>query len=162
LAPRGRVSENGANRFFRRFAEGVFDVDDLRLQTHALADWVRESAQQYGFDGAKVWALGYSNGANIAASALLLRPELFAGAVLLRAMTPFEPDVAPDLTSKPVLLAAGELDPIVPLPNVRRLSEILETAGAQVTLRFEPTGHNLGAAELEFVGRWIGENAPGD
>ncbi|HEX9995902.1 MAG TPA: hypothetical protein VGB45_02065, partial [Abditibacterium sp.] len=88
LSPRGNISENGANRFFRRFAEGIFDLENLREETEKLANFVIQSSQRYGFAANDVIALGYSNGANIAASVLLSRPEILRGAILLRAMTP--------------------------------------------------------------------------
>ncbi|MEX1159153.1 MAG: alpha/beta hydrolase, partial [Thermomicrobiales bacterium] len=112
LSPRGKVSENGASRFFRRLAEGVFDVEDLIARTYELADFVGAAAKQYGFDPGNVVAVGYSNGANIASSMLLLRPGTLAGAVLLRPMVPLEPDSPPDLSGTPVYLGAGRLDPI--------------------------------------------------
>ena len=151
LAPRGRVSERGANRFFKRFAEGKFDLEDLRLQTDALADFVAASAAQYGFDAGDVWALGYSNGANIAASLLLQRPETLAGAVLLRAMTPFIPPTPPDLSGKRVFLAAGRFDPIVPVADVENLARLLQNGGADVELRLENAGHDLARAELDAI-----------
>src|SRR5262249_16993263 len=102
LSPRGKVSERGMPRFFRRLAEGVFDIEDLKFRTQALADFVASAASAYGFDPGKVIAVGYSNGANIAVSMLLLRPATLAGAVLFRPMVPFVPAVPPDLSGKPV------------------------------------------------------------
>ena len=155
LAPRGRVLEFGAARFFRRLSEGVFDLENLKFQTDLLADFVAASSTKHGFDAANVWALGYSNGANIAASLLLQRSETLAGAVLLRAMTPFEPQFAPDLMGKSVFLAAGDHDPMVPVANVSRLQEILQSAGAEATLHFERAGHNLNAGEFELIASWL-------
>jgi phospholipase/carboxylesterase len=155
LSPRGRVSERGANRFFKRFAEGVFDLEDLRLQTDALADFVIQASHEHGFDAAQVWALGYSNGANIAASLLLQRSEVLSGAVLLRAMTPFEPGVAPNLNGKRVLLASGRFDPIVPASDVERLAQLLRASGAHVELRFQNAGHELAREEIEAARMWI-------
>jgi len=155
LSPRGKVSERGANRFFKRFAEGVFDLEDLRLQTDALAEFVAQSGQKYGFDIRNVWALGYSNGANIAASLLLQRPALLAGAVLLRAMTPFEPMVLPDLTGKRIFLAAGRFDPTVPVADVQNLARLLQESGAEVELRFQNAGHDLAREEIEAARAWI-------
>src|SRR5262249_44649665 len=112
LSPRGRVLEHGMPRFFRRLAEGVFDQEDLVARTHELADFGGESAKRYGFDAARVIAAGFSNGANIAASMLLLRPEVLAGAILLRPMVPFEPKTRPELRGRRVLVAAGEGGPV--------------------------------------------------
>jgi phospholipase/carboxylesterase len=153
LSPRGQVTEGGANRFFRRFAEGVFDIEDLNARTQALADFVVEARRAYGL-GAPI-ALGFSNGANIAASLLLLRPEVLAGAVLLRAMTPFEPEPAPALDGKPVLILSGAMDPIIPAENADRLAAILGGAGARVTHRTMPAGHGLTQADLAETTAWL-------
>ncbi len=107
LSPRGKVLENGMPRFFRRVAEGVFDLDDLKKRTNELADFVAAAAQHYGFASDKVVAVGYSNGANIAASMLLLRPKTLRGAVLFRAMVPLVPESLPDLSSVCVWIGAG-------------------------------------------------------
>ncbi len=155
LAPRGRVSEHGANRFFKRFTEGVFDLDDLRVQTDALAEFVAASAHTYGFDTGNVWALGYSNGANIAASLLLQRPATLAGAVLLRAMTPFTPSASPPLAAKRVYLAAGRFDPVVPVADVENLARLLQSGGADVELHWQDAGHDLARAELDAVRVWL-------
>lgn len=153
LSPRGQVSEGGASRFFRRFAEGVFDVDDLKQRTQDLAGFILEARRAYGL-GAPV-ALGFSNGANIAASLLLLRPEVLAGAVLLRAMVPFEMDDPPRLEGKPVLLLSGAMDPIVPAENAERLATLLSDAGAAVTHRTMPAGHGLSQADLAETTAWL-------
>lgn len=155
LSPRGKVSERGANRFFRRLAEGVFDLEDLRKQTDDLADFVTASAPQYGFDATQVWALGYSNGANIAASLLLQRSDVLAGATLLRAMTPFEPSVLPDLSGKRIFLAAGRFDPLVPVANIENLARLFREGGAEVELRFQNAGHDLMREEIEAIKEWL-------
>ncbi|MDQ0474409.1 alpha/beta hydrolase [Labrys wisconsinensis] len=153
LSPRGQVREGSANRFFRRLAEGVFDLADLEARTQALADFVAEGRRAYGL-GAPV-ALGFSNGANIAAALLLRRPEALAGAVLLRAMVPFEPQNAPDLSGKPVLILSGAADPIIPAENARRLAEILTGAGAAVTHQVLPAGHGLTREDLTRTTAWL-------
>ncbi len=155
LSPRGRISERGANRFFKRFAEGVFDLEDLHLQTEALADFVAQSSQKHGFDAQSVWALGYSNGANIAASLLLQRPQTLAGAVLLRAMTPFVPDEVPNAHCKRVFLASGRFDPIVSTSDVEGLASLLRQSGAEVELRWQDAGHELAREEIEAARVWI-------
>src|SRR5436305_9724910 len=114
LSPRGKVLENGMPRFFRRVAEGVFDLDDLKKRTNELADFVAAAAQHYGFSSDKVVAVGYSNGANIAASVLLLRPEVLSTAILFRAMVPLVPQTKPNLSSARVWIGAGTNDPIIP------------------------------------------------
>ena len=155
LSPRGKVLENGMPRFFRRLAEGVFDEEDLIHRTHELADFISAAAGRYGFKQTEAIAVGYSNGANIAASLLLVRPGTFFGAALWRAMVPLVPDKLPELKRAPVLLLAGDHDPIITPENVRRLSVLLERAGADVTLTFERAGHGLTEATIEGTRRWL-------
>src|SRR6266702_2900982 len=128
LSPRGKVLENGMPRFFRRLAEGVFDLEDLKKRTNELADFVAAAGQRYGFAADNVVAVGYSNGANIAASMLLLRPEILHAAILFRAMVPLVPDNLPDLSSVRVWIGAGNQDPIVPTSEAHRLVELLRSA----------------------------------
>ena len=155
LSPRGKVSEHGAPRFFRRLAEGVFDHEDLLFRTHELADFVEQAADEYGFDREKLVAVGYSNGANIAASLMLLYPDLLRAAVLFRAMVPFEPEETPDLSGVPVFLAAGRRDTMIPPDNTERLAAILGDAGANLDLRWKNTGHPLTYEELEEARDWL-------
>ncbi|MEX2315367.1 MAG: dienelactone hydrolase family protein, partial [Thermomicrobiales bacterium] len=122
---------------------------------HDLADFVGAAAKQYGFDPGNVVAVGYSNGANIASSMLLLRPGTLAGAVLLRPMVPLEPDSPPDLSGTPVYLGAGRLDPIVPVDSVSRLAELLGGYGADVTLTWQPTGHGLTREDVDSAREWL-------
>ena len=154
LSPRGPVLEQGMPRFFRRLAEGVFDLPDLHARTTQLAEFIAEAASEYGFDPKRVHALGFSNGANIAASLLLSHPHALASAVLLRPMVPFEPDPAIDLSGRPVFIAAGEDDPIVPRENSERLAELLKAAGAEVTLTWSRGGHGLGQDDLRAAVHW--------
>jgi phospholipase/carboxylesterase len=170
LSPRGKVSEYGAARFFRRLAEGVFDHEDLVLRTHELTDFVEDASEEYGFDLSKLVAAGYSNGANIAASLILLHPELLRAAVLFRAMVPFEPEEMPDLSGMPVFLAAGRRDQMIPPQNTERLAEILREAGADLDLRWRDTSHGLTYEEVAEAKEWLagvlpslttGRRAPG-
>jgi len=160
LSPRGKVLENGMPRFFRRLAEGVFDLEDLKIRTNELADFVAAAAQHYGFASDNVIAVGYSNGANIAASMLLLRPQVLLGAVLFRAMVPLVPENLPDLSSVHVWIGAGSEDPIIPTSETQRLVELLRNAGADVTLRFFNAGHGLTSSEVETAGRWLKDLKP--
>jgi predicted esterase len=155
LSPRGKVLENGMPRFFRRLAEGVFDLEDLKHRTNELADFVSAAAQHYGFGGDNVVAVGYSNGANIAASMLLLRPEVLSAAILFRAMVPLLPDTQPKLSSVRVWIGAGTNDPIIPTSETKRLAEILRNAGADVTLRHFQAGHELTIADVEAARDWL-------
>ena len=155
LSPRGKILENGMPRFFRRLAEGVFDEEDLIRRTHELADFVGAAAKHYNFDGARVIAVGYSNGANIAASMLLLRPEVLCAAVLFRAMVPLLPNKLPSLANRPVFLAAGRTDAIIPPENIEQLAEMLRKYGANVSLHWSESGHQLTAADIENATRWL-------
>src|SRR5689334_88673 len=143
LSPRGRVLEHGMPRFFRRLAEGVFDEADVRRRARELGDFVAEARQQYGI--AAPVAVGFSNGANIAAALLLLKPEVLSGAILLRAMVPLSDphrtdQLKPALGGKPVLLLSGQADPIVPSGNSARLAALLSEAGARVDHKVLPAG----------------------
>ncbi len=155
LSPRGKVSEHGAPRFFRRLAEGVFDHEDLLFRTHELAEFVEAASEEYGFDRSKLVAVGYSNGANVAASTILLHPGLLRAAVLFRAMVPFEPDVTPDLSGMPVFMAAGRYDRMIPPDNTQRLADILVEAGADVDLRWRDTGHPLTYEDVGEAKKWL-------
>lgn len=162
LSPRGRVLEHGMPRYFRRLDQGVFDLEDLRFRTYELAGFLGSAARTYGFDPATVVAVGYSNGANIAASTLLLRPEVLAGGVLFHAQVPLEPDERPDLSGIPIFLSGGRADTMVPASETERLAILLREAGADVTLHWEPGSHALGRGELEAARRWLADRvAPG-
>ena len=155
LSPRGKVLENGMPRFFRRLAEGVFDLEDLKYRTNELADFVALAAQQYGFAIEEIIAVGYSNGANIAASMLLLRPETLSAAILFRSMVPLIPETQPNVSAKDVWIGAGTNDPIIPTSEPQRLAETLRNAGANVTIRFFETGHNLTSQEVTTARDWL-------
>lgn len=157
LAPRGQVLEHGMPRFFRRLAEGVFDEDDVRRRAHELADFVQAARARYGI--AAPLALGFSNGANIAAAMLLLRPEALAGAVLLRAMVPLTETPKVDLSDKPVLIVSGQFDPIIPASNAAQLAASLTRAGATVEHPVLPTGHQLSQADLTIAKQWMSNAA---
>lgn len=143
VSPRGNVLENGNPRFFRRIAEGVFDLEDLRARTQQLGQFIREAAQTHDFDASRVVALGFSNGANIAASLLLSDPSALRHGILLRAMVPFEPNENLDLRKSSALLSEGQMDPIVAPQNAERLTELLRGAGARVELAWQQAGHAL-------------------
>jgi predicted esterase len=155
LSPRGRVLEHGMPRFFRRLAAGVFDLEDLKLQTEMLAQFVAAASKKYAIEGWPVVAVGYSNGANIAVSVLLTHPNLLAGAVLFRPMVPFEPEAAVDLRNVPVLLAAARNDQIVRPDETTRLARILSTAGAGVTTHWHAGGHELGHDDVAAAKDWL-------
>ena len=143
LSPRGKILENGMPRFFRRLAEGVFDMEDLKNATNELADFVAAAVRNYKLAADQIVAVGYSNGANIAASMLLLRPEILHAAILFRAMMPLVPETLPDLSAVHVWIGAGDQDPIIPASETQRLVELLRRAGADVTIRFFNASHGL-------------------
>ena len=155
LSLRGKVLENGMPRFFRRIAEGVFDREDLVTRTHELAGFLESAAAEYGFDLKGAVAVGFSNGANIAASLLLLHHGLLKGTVLFRPMVPFEPAAPPDLRGTAVWVGAGRRDPLVPPAHTERLVEILRASGASVTLEWQPGGHELAPNEVETAAAWL-------
>jgi predicted esterase len=154
ISPRGKVLERDMPRFFRRLAEGVFDLDDLRFRTHELAQFVVAAAEYYGFDAKRVVAVGFSNGANIAASTLLLEPGVLAGAILFRAMVPIVPDPLPSLEGTPVFMSNGRTDSLIQAPEAERLASILRQAGADVTLEWQPGGHQLTRQDLAQAQQW--------
>src|SRR5216110_54583 len=156
LSPRGKILEHGMPRFFRRLAEGVFDIEDLKLRANELADFVTAAAKRYNLAAGQIVAVGYSNGANIAAAMLLLRPEILRAAILFRAMVPLIPEKLPDLSSVRVWIGAGDQDPIIPASETKRLTELLRRAGADVTIRFAKAGHGLTNDDLEAASHWLG------
>ena len=147
LCPRGNVLEGAMPRFFRRFREGLFDEEDVRRRADELARFVAEARRAYGLD--QPLALGYSNGANIAAAVLLLHPQTLAGAILLRAMAPLAEPPRPDLSGVPVLILSGSSDPIAPRANAKRLAAALAAAGARVERDDFPAGHGLTPADAK-------------
>ena len=155
LSPRGKVLERGAPRFFRRLAEGVFDQEDLALRTEELARFIEAAVVTYQLEPDGIVAVGFSNGANIAASLLLRRPGLLRGAVLFSPMVPFEPEARPQLLGSSVFIGAGRADPIAPPAQAERLAALLREAGADVTLHWEAGGHSLTAGELKAARDWI-------
>jgi phospholipase/carboxylesterase len=155
LSVRGKVLENGMPRFFRRLEEGVFDLEDLKMRTDELADFILKSSSIYDFDLKRLVAVGYSNGANIGASVLLRRPEALAGAILFRAMVPFIPDVLPDLSKKFIILLEGMRDPIVSKQEAESLLKIFNKAHSNVTIKWQGSGHNLTQEDIDTAKRWL-------
>jgi len=158
LSPRGKVLENGMPRFFRRLAEGVFDEDDVRRRANELADFVTDARARYGIESPI--ALGYSNGANIAAAVLLLRPSELAGAILLRAMPPLPHPQPVKLDGIPVLIVSGAHDPIIRPESAAKLASLLERHGAVVEHRVVPAGHELSQADVTLAQSWWNKQAP--
>ncbi|HEX7208562.1 MAG TPA: alpha/beta hydrolase [Nitrososphaeraceae archaeon] len=155
LSPRGKVLEAGMPRFFRRLAEGVFDIEDLKFRTNELADFIENASKLYSFDLEYMIAVGYSNGANIASSLLLLRPEILSAAILFRPMVPFIPDTLQNLIRKNILICAGEWDPIVPRQNTEKLLDIFKKAHTNVSIYWQKSGHELGQEEILTAKEWL-------
>lgn len=157
LSPRGQVLENGMPRFFRRLSEGVFDVEDVQRRAGELAGFVAAAAAHYRFDPARVIAMGFSNGANIASATLLLHPGVLAGAILFRAMVPLVPDPRSDapLAGTRVLISNGRIDPIVAPAETERLARLLQAAGADVEVHWQPAGHQLMPSDFAVAKTWL-------
>jgi predicted esterase len=156
LSPRGDVSEHGALRFFARLAEGLFDPAEVTRRTHALADFIAAATKHYGLDPARLTAVGFSNGANIAATILQLRPTVLGGAILLRSMVVLDqPATAASLNGKRVLLLNGTADPIVPVEHPPRLAALLRAGGADVTEQMVAATHGLIAADVAAARSWL-------
>jgi phospholipase/carboxylesterase/glyoxalase family protein len=155
LSPRGRVLENTMPRFFRRLAEGIFDIPDLQARTYELADFVQAASQHYRFDPQRVIAVGFSNGANIAASMLFLCPSVLAGAVLFHPMVPFVPSQLPDLAHTPIFISAGRVDPIVSTGQTEQLGALLRECGADVTIHWHDGGHVITQHDVHTARVWL-------
>jgi len=157
LGVRGKVLENGMPRFFRRLAEGVFDLEDLKTRTEELAEFIDASAAHYEFNKRHLIAVGYSNGANIAASLIFLRPHYLRAAVLFRAMVPFVPELIRNFSELSIFIASGMSDPIVPREQTAELVDILESGGADVSSFWHRGGHELGEDDVAAARAWLSE-----
>lgn len=155
LSPRGNVLENGAPRFFKRLSEGVFDPKEVRSRGEELARFIRAAIAKYALDASRVYALGYSNGANAASTVMFIDPRLLQGSILFRPMLVFEPPERADLGGASVFISAGRMDPIVPVTSVERLVELFESARAEVTLKWQLAGHNLAPSEVREAAEWL-------
>ncbi|KPF45078.1 alpha/beta hydrolase [Rhizobium sp. AAP43] len=153
VSPRGDVSEHGANRFFRRTGEGVYDMDDLALRTSRMVAFVR--AQKERHPGHPFYALGYSNGANILASVLFEAPDLFERAVLMHPLIPFEPKPQPALGAIGILITAGQRDSICPLPLTNALAGYFERNGADMRTFLHAGGHEISQGEVDAVAEYL-------
>jgi predicted esterase len=155
LSPRGNVLENGAPRFFRRIAEGIFDPKEVRSRGEELARFIRAAAVTYRLDPSRVFALGYSNGANIASTVMLVEPGMIQGSILLRPMVVYEPPEKNDLSGSSVLISAGRMDPIVPTASVEQLAQLFRSANADVTVKWQLAAHSLVPSEVREAADWF-------
>ena len=155
LSPRGNVLENGAPRFFRRLSEGVFDPKEVRSRAEELSRFIRSAVITYRLDPERIFALGYSNGANIASTVMLTEPGVLRGSILLRPMVVYEPTEQKDLSGAAVFISAGRMDPIVPTTSVERLVSLFEAAHAEVTLKWQLAGHSLVPSEVREAADWL-------
>jgi predicted esterase len=155
VSPRGNVLENGAPRFFKRLAEGVFDPKEVRSRAEELARFIRAAVVTYRLDSARVFALGYSNGANIASTVMFVEPGILTGAILFRPMLVYEPSEINDLAGSAVFISAGRMDPIVPAASVERLVELFDAAHAEVTLKWQLAAHSLVPSEVREAAEWF-------
>jgi len=154
LSPRGNVLENGAPRFFKRIAEGVFDPKEVRSRAEELAKFIRAAVITYRLDPQRIFALGYSNGANVASTVMLVEPGVIQGSILFRPMVVYEPTEKTDLTGSSVFISAGRMDAIVPADSVEKLVDIFRSANADVTLKWQISGHNLVPSEVREAVDW--------
>jgi phospholipase/carboxylesterase len=155
LSPRGNVLENGAPRFFKRIAEGVFDPKEVRSRAEELARFIRAATVTYRLDAGRIFALGYSNGANIASTLMLIEPGILQGSILLRPMLVYEPAEQNDLSGSAVFISAGRMDPIVPATSVERLVALFESLHSDVTLKWQLAGHSLVPSEVREAAEWL-------
>ena len=155
LSPRGKVLENGAPRFFKRLAEGEFDPKEVRARAEELARFIRAAIAKYDLDATRIYALGYSNGANIASTVMFIEPRLLQGAVFFRPMLVYEPEERGDLSGSSVFMSAGRMDPIVLVSSVEKLAELFESSHAEVTLKWQLAGHNLVPSEVREAADWL-------
>lgn len=158
LSVRGNVVENGMPRFFKRLAEGVFDVENLKEETKNLADFIDEAAKKYDFNRDNVVAIGYSNGANIAGSLLFHYQDVLKGAILHHPMVPIRELDLPDLSQVPVFIGAGENDPICAPQESKDLKRLLEDAGSQVDINWGQHGHSLTQTEIAAAAQWYAKD----
>ena len=155
LSPRGNVLENGAPRFFKRVAEGVFDPKEVRSRGEELARFIRAAAVTYRLDPSRIFALGYSNGANIASTVMLIEPGSIQASILLRPMLVYEPPEKNDLSGSSVFISAGRMDPIVPTASVEQLAQLFRSTNADVTLKWQLAAHSLVPSEVREAAEWF-------
>ena len=149
LSPRGKISENGASRWFRRFAEGVFDEADMKQQADDLAEFIKEQSAK------NITALGYSNGANMGAALMTFHPEVLSGLIMWRGMKILSEPIEPDLKGKRILMTNGIVDQMGPIESAREQAKVFKKSGADVTAHELRTGHGLTQADFALTAEWL-------
>ena len=155
IAPRGKVLAYGMPRYFRRVAPGVFDIDDLKFRTGELAQFIQLFCTKHGVDTNTLVAVGYSNGANIAASLILLKPNLLKRVILFRAMLPLVPEQIPELNGTSVFISGGKYDEMIPEKSTLELKDLLLKSGATVKMNWEQCNHALTSDEMSKAREWL-------
>ena len=155
LSPRGKVLEYGAPRFFSRKGPGVFDAAEITERAAELTEWIAHAAEQYSFDRTRLYALGYSNGANMAGAVMLLHPGAIAGGLLFRAMPVIRPAALPKLNGEPVLISAGQHDHVIPAGSAEELAGLLGKAGAKVDVAMQNAAHELTPGDFNLGKQWF-------
>lgn len=157
VAPRGDVSEHGAARYFRRLGEGRYDMNDLALRTERMVGFI--AAHRAAQPGRPVYGFGYSNGANILASVVMARPDLFDRVALLHPLIPWQPAPVSGLAGRRVLITAGRRDPISPWPLTQRLIDWFGAQGSELTTEIHDGGHELRQPEIDALARFLAASA---
>ena len=158
ISPRGNVLEGQYNRFFERLSEGVFNEADIKKRSIDLSSFIESAKEKHDLKTTNIIAVGFSNGANIAASILLLYPQVLDGAILLRAMLPIKPPEKPNLSNKPILLLSGINDRMMAESKVKELAELFQAGGANLTHEWQNAGHNLTYQDIEISAKWLSDN----
>lgn len=159
LSLRGNVSEHGMPRFFKRLGMGIFDEEDLHFRTDEMIEFIKELSEKEKFNANKIIAIGYSNGANIAGSAIIKYPGIFSGAILYRPMPPFKTiNENGSKSSTKVFLSSGQTDPTVSLAVITEYLEKLKSMVSEVEYHVIPAGHHLTQQDVTLSAQWLSEN----
>jgi|SRR5690349_12845673 predicted esterase len=153
LGLRGKVLENGMPPSFRRFTEA--GIGDIRSRTEELAQFIRAASERYGFSTRRLVVVGHSDGANLAASLILLHPHYLAGAVLFRVMVPSLPDLIRDFSNLFIFIGAATLDPLIPADQASELAAIFKSGGAKVAISWHQGGRELGEDDIQAARNWL-------
>jgi len=153
LGLRGRSTEEGVARFFRRLSMTSFDQKDIRSEAAAFAAFWEGAMSAYDLDPRRVTVLGYSNGANFAGAVMALHPGLIRRAILMRPMLVLDPVPAAELTGLRVLTLEGARDPYGQYASA--LNDWLTASGAELEAHVVAAGHELAAEDLSVASEWM-------